>query len=380
MNFEITKHLSKDVYDFLKIISLCASEQNIGVYIVGGAIRDVLLGKKIKDIDLIIDSNAIDFASKLPSYIETKSLHKEFCTVKVAYKDNIYDIATTRKEKYLANGALPTVTKLGVSLEDDVIRRDFTINSLYLKIKNTDNNLSFELIDLLNAKDDINSKTLKVIHKESYFDDPTRIIRGVDFKYRFGLDFSGGDKILIQKTLNCINLEKASINRIKSVFYKTFLSKHSKLIFKEIIENNIYKLISDDDLKPDVENINKILENFKLDSNETAHFYLKVLENNKIETINFKDKLEIYNTFLKFNKANLAYYLYKTCDKSVWYFNEIKDIKLNIKGDDLINLGIAQGRIFKEIFDSLLLEKIKNNSKNYTKEDEINWVKKHYLK
>lgn len=363
---------SKNKENFLKLIVNCAKAQNIRIFFVGGIVRDYLLKKSIKDIDLIIEGNAIEFSKNLPSEIKIKSIHEDFKTVKVEYNNEIIDIASTRIEKYPYSGCLPVVEKIGVSIEQDFKRRDFAINAMYAELNLTDDELSYKLIDLANGQKALKEKVLNVLHKKSYIDDPTRILRGLDFKYRFNFDFSSTDKELIQNYIDNPNLENASKNRILNVFKKILSSDNNDLIFKEIVKNKYYKILGTKNLKVDFDLIKNILEKFQLKSKKD--FYLDIISNSPFEKHFNMNDFEIYKHFSQFNIEKLAYFFYKTQDENIEKFLKIKDIKLFLKGKDIINLGFQQGKQIGIILDELLKEKIQNK-KIKTKIDEINWVK-----
>ena len=360
-------NFSQNINDFLKIIVKCAFENNINVYFVGGIVRDYFLQKPICDVDLIINSNALEFVKSLPSCITVKSLHKDFYTAKVLHNNLEIDIASTRTEYYPYSGCLPKVDSIGVDIERDYLRRDFTVNSMYFKIDILNNELCYELFDFVGGLDDIKNKTLRVLHNKSYIDDPTRILRGVNFKHRFNFDFSADDKLLIKEYLKNPNLENASYDRIISVFKHVLSNENSFEIFKDIVLNKYYKIINPGDLTVDFDLISKM--------NVSAEFYLKVFLNNNVLKIKAENELEVIKNFSKMNSDELNYYFYKTRDENVELYRKIKDIKLLINGDDLIKLGFEKGRKIGSVLDELLLNKIKNPEKFLTKEDEINLAK-----
>lgn len=360
-------NFSSNINDFLKIIVKCAYDNNINVYFVGGLVRDCFLNKPISDIDLIVDYNAIEFVKLLPSDITIKSIHEDFYTAKVEYRNLEVDIASTRIEHYPFSGCLPKVDNIGVNIEKDYIRRDFTINSMYLKIDIIDNDLSYKLIDFTDGVDDIKNKTLKVLHNKSYIDDPTRILRGVNFKHRFNFDFSASDKVLINEYLKNPDIKNASYDRFISVFKHILSNEHSKEIFRDIILNKYYKIINTKDLTIDFDFISTI--------DTSAEFYIKVLLNEDIKKFQAEDELDIIKNFNKMNSDELNYYLYKTRDNNVILYKKIKEIKPLVNGDDLIGLGFPKGKEIGIVLDRLLLYKIRNFDKLKTKEDELDFVK-----
>lgn len=376
MNFVFNNKIE----NFLKIILKNALSQNLRVFFVGGIVRDKILGIPTFDIDLLLLGNAIEFSKKLPSDIKIKSIHEDFCTVKLQYDNIEIDIASSRKEKYPFSGCLPVVEKIGVSLEEDVSRRDFSINSLYCELKLFNNDIKYEFVDLVNGLEDIKNKTLKVLHKKSYIDDPTRIIRGLGFKYRFDFDFSKQDCNLISEYLKNIDYSNMSIDRNIKVIKKVLNSKNQTEIFNEIVEKKYYKIINPSELKVDFNLINNIFEFLKLDMVVMSELYLKILLNEEVQKLNLKTLVDIYKTFMKYSLVDLAYYYYKTTGEAVLKYFEIKDITLNLTGGDLIKEGFKQGLIIGNILDELLNEKLNNPLLYPNKKAELNWVLKSFHK
>lgn len=364
----------KRIENFLKIILKNAQKIGLRVFFVGGIVRDNILNIKTSDIDILVLGNAIEFAKNLPDEIKVASIHKDFCTAKVEYEDIQIDIASSRTELYPYSGCLPVLDSVGVCLEDDVLRRDFTVNSLYCELKLIDNEIIYELIDLVNGLVDIKNKILKVLHNKSYIDDPTRILRGLDFKYRFGFDFSKNDKKLICEYLNNINYENMSKDRVLKVLRKILKSDFQHDVFREIIENKYYKIIQKKSLELDFDKIYSINKGFNLNHSQICDFYLLLIEDNDIDKKNINSKLDLQKEFSKYDLANLAYYYYKTNDSNVLEYFKIKDVKNIISGADLLNLGYKQGVELGNILNSLLDFKINNPSILKSKQDELNWV------
>ena len=364
----------KRIENFLKIILKNAQKIGLRVFFVGGIVRDNILNIKTSDIDVLVLGNAIEFAKNLPDEIKIASFHKDFCTVKVEYEDIQIDIASSRTESYPYSGGLPVLDSVGVSLEDDVLRRDFTVNSLYCELKLIDNEIIYELIDLVNGLVDIKNKILKVLHNKSYIDDPTRILRGLDFKYRFGFDFSKNDKKLICEYLNNINYENMSKDRVLKVLRKILKSDFQHDVFREIIENKYYKIIQKKSLELDFDKIYSINKGFNLNHSQICDFYLLLIEDNDIDKKNINSKLDLQKEFSKYDLSNLAYYYCKTNDSNVLEYFKIKDVKNIISGADLLNLGYKQGVELGNILNSLLDFKMNNPSILKSKQDELNWV------
>ncbi len=376
-------NFDKKTNDFLKIITKNAQIQKIRVFFVGGIVRDKLLNLEENsnhDIDLILDKSAISFCKKLPKEIKIKSIHEAFDTAKVEFKGKIFDIATTREECYISSGALPSIIKTGVPLEIDVKRRDFSINSMYLELKLKNDEIEYSFIDLVNGKDDIEKKLLKVLHKNSYIDDPTRILRGINFKFRFGFDFSKENKILIQdyiQNFSSYENENFSKDRFLGVLEHILKSEKNKEIFKEIVEKNIYKIYFKNEIKVDFKKIDEVIRKFELNSEEKKDFYIDILKNKEENIEELTQESEIKKYFSKYSNSKLAYFFYKTENKNIEKYLKIKDIKLFINGNDLIKLGF-KGRKIGIILDKMFDEKSKNKEIFSSKEEELDFVKKNF--
>ena len=340
------------------------------IYIVGGVVRDLLMERKIKDIDFLIEGSAIDFIKK--SNLKIKSTHEPFNTVKVEILGEEIDIASTRIETYDYMGALPTVLKTGVNIEDDLKRRDFTINSIAYNLH------SNKIIDPYFGQKDIKKGVLKVLHKNSFLDDPTRILRGLDFKYRFNFEFDKNTASLIENCLETFNNEHLSIDRIYLTLNKIFSYSYSNKILKEILDKKIYKIwLNKTDLKEeDIEKLDLAKEIFN--AAEQNKLYISALESFFYIKPPLKNNFEIYEFFKNFNNVQLALYYFKTNDKNAVQFLNLKNIKPEINGNDLKSLGFNEGKFIGIILKDVLKEKILNPNNFKTKQNEIDFVLNNY--
>ena len=161
-------------------------ERADGVYLVGGTIRDLLLGEKSFDVDIAVEGDAIAFAYALAGALGGRATpHQRFGTAIVSYGDDErIDVVTTRTEFYDAPGALPMVERAG--LREDLFRRDFTINAMAASLGTVDFG---RLVDPYGGRADLDARVLRVLHNLSFIDDPTRIFRGVRYETRHGFRF-----------------------------------------------------------------------------------------------------------------------------------------------------------------------------------------------
>ena len=161
-------------------------EHAAGVYLVGGTVRDILLGEQSFDVDIAVEGDAIAFAYALARALRGRATpHQKFGTAIVSYGDDErIDVVTTRTEFYDAPGALPTVERAG--LREDLFRRDFTINAMAASLTASDLG---RLVDPFGGRADLEARVLRVLHNLSFIDDPTRIFRGIRYEARYGFRF-----------------------------------------------------------------------------------------------------------------------------------------------------------------------------------------------
>ncbi len=169
-----------------------------GVYLVGGTVRDVLLGEESFDVDIAVEGDAIALARELARVLGGRvTPHEKFGTAVVKYgEDGRVDVVTTRTEFYDAPGALPTVERAG--LREDLYRRDFTINAMATSLKPGDFG---RLVDPFGGRDDLESGILRVLHNLSFIDDPTRIFRAIRYEARYGLRLEDHSARLARSTI-----------------------------------------------------------------------------------------------------------------------------------------------------------------------------------
>jgi tRNA nucleotidyltransferase (CCA-adding enzyme) len=154
------------------------------LYLVGGAIRDLLRGEAgITDVDLAVEGEAAAVARRLQRRLDGArvTVHAAFGTSTVRWEDVRVDIARTRSETYARPGALPAVEPAGI--EADLLRRDFTVNAIALRLGNGDS-----LLDPAGGRGDLECRVIRVLHGASFRDDPTRVFRAVRYAARLGFE------------------------------------------------------------------------------------------------------------------------------------------------------------------------------------------------
>ncbi|MBS3969942.1 MAG: CBS domain-containing protein [Clostridia bacterium] len=213
----------------IKDIAAAADIYGYKVYMVGGIVRDLLLGYPSDDIDIVVDGDAIEFAEFLAKKWGGRvTSHKKFGTAKWKLENGVnIDLATARREYYDYPAALPTVERS--SLKEDLYRRDFTINAMAIKLSNLNYGV---LIDYFHGYRDLQQGKIRILYNLSFVEDPTRILRAVRFEQRFGFAMDSQTLELAQNSVELI--ESVSNPRI---------ANELKILFRETnVVNSIRRL------------------------------------------------------------------------------------------------------------------------------------------
>lgn len=182
MSERLQAYWPSDWLDVFAQLSAAANEKP--VFLVGGAVRDLMLDRKNLDADFVVEGNAIALAEALAARVPgaTSKSHPAFGTAHVFFPDGkVVDIASARTEHYERPGALPHVAFS--SIKQDLARRDFSINCLAIRIDRAGHG---ELIDFFGAQNDLVNRELRVLHNLSFIEDPTRVLRAVRFELTLG--------------------------------------------------------------------------------------------------------------------------------------------------------------------------------------------------
>ncbi len=176
----LEKRLPQKRVSLLREATTVARDLGLPLYLVGGAVRDLLLDVPVQDMDLVVEGDAARLAHRMADALAGRVLaHSQFRTAKVEVLGERIDVITARAESYRRPGALPTV-RPGVIL-DDLRRRDFTINAMAVRLVPEP---SGELLDPLDGRRDLRGGLVRVLHPASFQDDATRILRAVRYEQR----------------------------------------------------------------------------------------------------------------------------------------------------------------------------------------------------
>ncbi|MBI5354121.1 MAG: CCA tRNA nucleotidyltransferase [Chloroflexi bacterium] len=219
-----------------------AASMNMPCYLVGGFVRDLLLGRPVNDLDIIVEGDAIQLGHALVKKHGGKlTPHHKFHTAIWHMTPDTsalrtIDLITARTETYLRPGALPTVKPS--TIEDDLHRRDFTINAMAIRM---DGDHFGELLDPLNGQADLEKGVVRVLHPHSFIEDPTRIFRAVRYAERYSFILHPSSFILINPESLAI-LKSLSGERIRHEFDLIFSEERSFAMLLRLDELGVCKI------------------------------------------------------------------------------------------------------------------------------------------
>ena len=395
----LKEKLPDEIYKLLEKIGEIADKEKINAYVIGGFVRDLIIGRKNLDVDVVVEGDAPAFAKKIAKELKG-SLHtfEKFKTATVTINNGFkIDFASARTEIYHAPGALPEVDT--APLKKDLFRRDFTINTLAIKINRKDFG---KLIDFFNGLKDIKEKKIRVLHALSFVEDPTRILRALRFAIRYRFDIGKHTEKLLRIAVNKNLFRTVEGKRVYLELKHIFEEDNPLRIVNKMKEYDILKSISQginwDKRKKDLfERIRKVINWHKLTFGNrkkvvypTLYFAaflegvpgkelnrlfqnlsipddeLKIIKNliyrgkqlvKQIEKGNFTNSA-LYKLLKSEKDEMLLYIAAKTENEKLMLklldlVGEWKEMKLAITGNDLKSFGLKPGPEFRKILENL---------------------------
>lgn len=414
MTGSLLDRLPQEILRLLRLVGSYADQRRVSCYLIGGVVRDLLLGRDNLDIDIVVESDAVEFCKPLAQRYQTAlTVYPRFKTATLTWDHRfVVDFSSTRKETYPTPGALPVVVE--GTLKDDIFRRDFTINAMAISL-NQDNYGT--LVDMCRGQDDIRSRTIRVFHAKSFEDDPTRILRAIRFQERYqfqiaeetseplrqavegkfwkyvsaGRYFEEFKKILKEPSVLCC------LDRLQDVGGFSFFSKeivwtpakkdHFKRVQTTLLwmqEQGIDRtalavwlaylmiLISD---QP-IEKVQDIVNRLSLSRHDSRKIISCKLEQEIVKRLdmNCVKPSQVYNVLKSMSAEEILFFLVKThgqppemCIQN--FLTQYRNVHLCTRGEDLMRLGICDGKRIGATLQILLERKIDAGA--MTKEQEL---------
>ncbi|MBE0415953.1 MAG: CCA tRNA nucleotidyltransferase, partial [Dehalococcoidia bacterium] len=210
LDSKMRERLPEGLLAFLRIAGEVAEAQGQRLYLVGGAVRDLLLGRPNLDFDLVVEGDAPRLARQLAREVgmggenekrgERVVVHRQFGTAKFHRGDLSIDLVTARSETYAKPGALPDVAP--GTIWDDLLRRDFSINAMAIDL----NPASFgQLLDPHGGRSDLERGLIRILHERSFIDDATRILRALRYEQRLSFKLEQNTERLLRQHISMLD-------------------------------------------------------------------------------------------------------------------------------------------------------------------------------
>ena len=412
--------LPQDVLREVRDLGRLAKEEGLMVYLVGGLVRDLLLGVSNLDLDLVVEGDAITFACKVFDEMGGElRTHRAFKTaVWINRNGRRIDIASARREYYEEPAALPRVEL--TSLARDLYRRDFTINAMAVSINPEEFG---QLQDYFGGRRDLERGLVRILHNLSFVEDPTRIFRAVRFEQRYGFKMEAGTEILARRAIDMELVGRLTGQRVRDELKAILNEKTASLAVGRLHEFGIFKR-----LHPAVELTDEVLEEMRviderfeevntlfkqhprspekwlvsllalisgLSGGEVRAFVsdlrfkkkeMIVLEGREtidkaVRTLDRRRSLkksEVYDVLDKVKPEHLAYLSIfgssKVHEYIELYLNELYYVRTELDGKDLMEMDMEPSPLIGEVLQQLRAERL--DGLVHSKEDEIELARK----
>jgi tRNA nucleotidyltransferase (CCA-adding enzyme) len=407
----------KNIYETLRSAGAVARDLQYNAYLVGGSVRDLLMGGEHPemDIDIVVEGDGIEFARKLAGKLGARvRAHERFATAKVIGRDIKLDVATARTEYYESPASLPTVEMS--SIKKDLYRRDFTINTLAVKLTSPDFG---KLVDFFGGQRDLKDRTIRVLHDLSFVEDPTRAFRAMRFAERFGFKLSRHTENLIKSALRMKLFEKLSGARLYDELMMIFDEAEPVKVIERLAGHDLLGVIHpglvwNDRLSTLLHSAHDTLIWFGLsfleEKVDRGQIYLMALfsglkDDEKLEALRrlavhprmekavlrnsheareavklfpLEDPAEVYDTLHGLSTETVLLAMAHTGEQAKKmqisrYLLELRRTKTILRGNDLKKMGIAPGPVYSEILKEILHEKLRGALPD--REDEERFVR-----
>lgn len=420
LSIRIKRSLPAKILGLLEVVGKVADEAGYPAFVVGGFVRDLLLGVRNYDLDIVMEGDIGIFGKALADRLKAALVvHKKFKTASVVLPDKFkIDIATARKELYEYPAALPTVSS--GDIRSDLARRDFTINAMAIKLNKDDFG---KLYDFFGGQNDLKKGQIRVMHHLSFVEDPTRIFRAVRFEQRYNFKIDAYTENLISGAKDMEMFARTSGERLREEIVLILKEERPLKAIKRMDELHELRFIHpairlDKKLIRLLERVEATIGWFKLSFLKKGLELWLVWFLALIDQLSFNQTLEVSGRFpfrrkdkdkifsgkrnaqlalrgLEGTRSLKASQVYKTLrnlsDEVILYLMakartsttkkrissyllQFKKVKLTISGKDLEQMGLKPSPEFKEILDRTLYAKVDGKLK--TKEDELKFAER----
>ena len=389
----------------LRGIAAVAEIHGARTYLVGGAVRDALLGLRVTDIDIAVVGMTSGFPRGAAAALNGKVVaHSQFNTFALNASGRHIDLAMARHETYTHPGALPTVAP--GTMQQDLARRDFAINAMAASI-NT--NSWGELLDPFSGQYDLNRSIVRVLYDDSFRDDATRILRAARYTVRLGFTLHPQSEHLLSRDTSY--LDTISGARLRHEFERVLQEGRAVSTLEMLHRRGALRSIhpslaldpptvralrlAEESNHADKPSIYISILSHRMDVQERASFierlrltsrWAQVVEDTGRAQAGVRDTLSIAgdagrsDIYLRLRGLDEAAILgcalfaegSREAQRLMLYLNELRHIKPILNGNDLLDLGVPQGPLVGELLHELLVARLDEQIE--TRQDEVNLI------
>lgn len=305
------------------------------VYLVGGAVRDQLLGNRRADVDVVVVGDAAALARALGAPLAE---HNRFGTAKVVLDGHEVDVATARTESYPAPGALPDVFPAD-GIEADLGRRDFTVNAMAVPLQG-----EASLVDPYGGRADTEAGLIRVLHERSFLDDPTRAIRAARYAARLGFAVESGTEALLREA----DLGTVSVDRREAELLRLAGEPSAPEAYRLLGEWGLIELRAGGvDLARRVgELLERPLWELRAERNRVVHAAATGKPGRELELAGADPSRpsEAVALMTAYGAIEMVLARAHGADWIDEYLEKWNEVELEIDGNDLIGAGVMEGR------------------------------------
>ncbi|MEW6664084.1 MAG: CBS domain-containing protein [Thermodesulfobacteriota bacterium] len=403
-------------------LGAAADSLGYGAYLVGGFVRDLFLKRENLDVDVVIEGDGIRFAQEFARLHNVKvRSHQKFGTAVLIFPDRFkVDVATARIEYYESPAAPPSVEES--SLKMDLYRRDFTMNTLAIKLNKREYGT---LVDYFGALKDVREKVIRVLHNLSFVEDPTRVLRAIRFEQRFGFKIGKLTLALMKNAVRINSFRELSGRRLFLELKYLLMEQEPSSALERLSEFDLLKFFSPEirftpELRALLEEIKGVLSWFNLlyleESYEPWKIYWHALTSgldakslgelcgrlqwgpqeseaflrqragiirlpDSLRRLDEEDNPSLYTLLSQYDTETLLYLMARSDSTDVkrrisHYFTKLKGTRCILRGRDLRSMGLKPGPLYKQVFEVLLEARL--NGLVSTREDEIRYVRERF--
>jgi tRNA nucleotidyltransferase (CCA-adding enzyme) len=398
------QRLPEWTFDLLVQVGVLGARLKMPCFVVGGFVRDLLLGEPNFDVDVLIEGDGIALAQELGRELDAKKItpHHRFGTAVIVLPVDLkIDVATARTEFYEYPAALPQVEY--ATVKEDMFRRDFTINAMAVQL-NPEN--FGKLLDFFGGRVDLQSGVVRVLHNLSFIEDPTRILRAVRFEQRYGFRMDRHTEALIAEAVGQETFTRLTEDRMREELILLLeepdpIPALHRLSHLDVLKHVHERLAFDEEVYATLERIREAItwfvktQNSKLKTQNWLVYLMPLLRDMsltearqfcrrlKIEgesqdvLIEAKEtaeslaqslsetvsKYDLRQMLLKSNSEVLLFVMAKANEATVTqrvqqFFTELRDARADVTGEDLMRLGWESGPTFRRALAAALQAKL----------------------